>query len=92
MRFDASYRYLQYQDSIGENTLLTNFDYQARWFKGAVQLGLFYEIGSGMEQKNEYTYLKVVNGQGVYQWIDYNGNGIEELNEFEIAKYADEAN
>ena len=92
LRFDASYRYLQYQDSIGENTLLTNFDYQARWFKGAVQLGLFYEIGSGMEQKNEYTYLKVVNGQGVYQWIDYNGNGIEELNEFEIAKYADEAN
>ena len=92
LRFNASYRYLNYQDSIGENTLLTNLSYQARWWKSAVVLGLFYEIGSGLEQKQEYSYLRVADGQGIYQWIDYNGNGIEELNEFEIAKYKDEAN
>lgn len=92
LRFNASYRYLDYRDSIGENTLLTNLDYQARWFKGAIQMGLYYEIGSGMEEKKEYSYLKVVDGQGVYQWIDYNNNGIEELNEYEVAKYQYEAN
>ncbi|MBO4582242.1 MAG: hypothetical protein J5701_08185 [Bacteroidales bacterium] len=86
-----SYRNVHVRDSIGENTLLSSIDYQGRWCKGAVQLGLFYEVGSGMEQKNEYTYLKVAAGQGVYQWIDYNGNGVEELDEFEIAKYKDEA-
>lgn len=91
LRMVGSYRYFKSRDSIGENTLLANIDYQGRWCKGAIQLGLFYEVGSGMEQKNEYSYLKVSAGQGVYKWIDYNGNNVEELNEFEVAKYKDEA-
>jgi hypothetical protein len=92
LRFNAAYRYLRYSDSIGENTVLSSVDYQGRLWKGAVQLGIFYEIGSGMEQKNQYSYLRVPDGQGVYQWIDYNGNGVEELDEFETAVYKDQAN
>ena len=92
LRFNTSYRYLGYNDSVGENTLLASLDYQGRLLKGAIQIGTFYEVGSGMEQKNEYSYLRVTDGQGTYQWIDYNGNGIEELNEFEVAIYRDEAN
>jgi hypothetical protein len=45
-----------------------------------------------MEQKNEYSYLRVADGQGTHQWIDYNGNAIEELDEFETAIYKDHAN
>ena len=94
LRFNAAYRYLHLNqnDSTGENTVLSSIDYQGRFWKGAVQLGIFYEIGSGMEQKNQYSYLRVTDGQGVYQWIDYNGNGIEELEEFEVAIYKDQAN
>jgi hypothetical protein len=92
LRFNVSYRKLNIQDSIGENTLLSSLDYQGRFWKGAVQIGTFYELGSGMEQKNEYSYLRVADGQGSYHWIDYNGNGIEELDEFEIAIYKDQAN
>jgi len=92
LRFNAAYRYLQLTDSLGENTVLSSIDYQGRFWKGAVQLGVFYEIGSGMEQKNQYSYLRVADGQGVYQWIDYNSNGIEELDEFETAVYKDQAN
>jgi hypothetical protein len=92
LRFNVSYRNLKIHDSIGENTLLSSLDYQGRFWKGAVQIGTFYELGSGMEQKNEYSYLRVADGQGAYQWIDYNGNGIEELGEFETAVYRDQAN
>ncbi|HOS15773.1 MAG TPA: hypothetical protein PKX15_01925 [Bacteroidales bacterium] len=97
LRFTLSYRNLRYKDSLAatqapENTLLASIDYQGQICKGAIQWGLFYELGSGMEQKNAYTYIKVANNQGTYQWIDYNGNGIEELDEFEVAIYKDQAN
>jgi hypothetical protein len=91
LRLNAAYRYLSYNDSVGEKTLLVSTDYQGNFCKSAIQVGVFYEIGSGLEQKNEYSYLRVTDGKGVYQWIDYNGNGVEELDEFEVAVYADNA-
>ncbi|MDR2408244.1 MAG: hypothetical protein LBE13_09055, partial [Bacteroidales bacterium] len=69
-----------------------SLDYQGKFLKGVIQTGTYYEAGSGLEQKNEYSYLKVADGQGNYQWIDYNGNGVEELDEFEIDIYKDHAN
>ena len=33
--------------------------------------------------------MKVTDGQGIYKWTDYNGDGIQQLDEFEIAEYAD---
>jgi hypothetical protein len=92
LRFNTAYRYLDYNDSTAENTLLASLDYQSRFLKGALQIGVFYEVGSSMEQKNEYAYLRVTDGQGAYQWIDYNQNGVEELNEFELSVYKDQAN
>jgi hypothetical protein len=92
LRFNTSYRYFNVLDSVGENTLLSSLDYQGKFLKGVIQTGTYYEAGSGLEQKNEYSYLQVADGQGNYQWIDYNGNGVEELDEFEIDIYKDHAN
>lgn len=55
-------------------------------------VNLFYELGSGMEPQREFEYVKVTDGMGIYKWTDYNGDGLEQLDEFEIAEYQDEAN
>jgi len=91
-----TYRNDQVRDTlrnfVSEHNFVGNLDYSGTFWKGAVVLGLYYEAGSGLEQKKEYTFLKVAAGQGSYVWNDYNGNGIEELNEFELAAFQSEAN
>jgi len=74
-----------------ENSLLGRIDYDLNLLKGAVTWNSFYELGSGLELKKEFIYIKVNDGQGIYTWIDYNKDGIKDLNEFEIAKYSDQA-
>ena len=74
-----------------ENSLVGRVDYEGRFFKNALTVNTFYEVGSGLEQKRQFQYLKVNDGQGLYTWIDYNNDGIKDLNEFEIAQYIDQA-
>jgi hypothetical protein len=92
----AAYRSLQVSDTIllvqtPENSMVGRIDYEARWWKNAMTWNTFYEVGSGLEQRREFQYLKVNDGQGIYAWVDYNGDGIKDLNEFEIAQFIDQA-
>lgn len=74
-----------------ERTALARFEYSNRFAKGLWTFAGSYELGSGLEPDMEYYFVEVPAGQGVYTWVDYNGNGIMELAEFEIANYPDEA-
>lgn len=91
----TSFRQITYQQNTqqeNEEYLLGRIEYNGRFKKRFLVIGAFYETGSGMEAKKEYSYLEVQPGQGVYTWIDYNENNVQELNEFEPAAFRDEAN
>lgn len=75
-----------------ENTLVMRLEYYYRTPSAWLLSSTFYEVGSGLEQRREFIYLEVQPGQGVYVWNDYNGDGIKDLNEFEVAQFEYEAN
>lgn len=92
----ANYRELRITDTTiiqqaPENTTNGRIDHEIKAWKSSVLLTIFYEVGAGLEQKKEFIYIKVNDGQGVYTWVDYNGDNVKDLNEFEIAAYADQA-
>lgn len=96
-RLIVHYRQLQILDTAishetAENTLTARLEYTGRIWKNALTMSTFYETGAGLEMKREFTYIEVAQGQGVYKWLDYNGNGVAELDEFEVANFQDEAN
>lgn len=95
LKFSAIYRNDQLRDSSRhfnpEHNFVGSIDYAGRFWKGALSLNLYYETGSGLEQKKTFSYLKVAAGQGTHVWFDYNQNGIEELDEFEVAAFQNEA-
>jgi hypothetical protein len=88
-----SYRNLDFTDANQKNepSLNSRILYTDRFFNQLMQLGTTYETSSGTIAQQEFTYIEVPTGQGVYMWNDYNGNGIQELEEFEIAQYPDQA-
>ncbi len=89
---NVALRSLNIETQTPENSVVGRLNYSSRWWKGVVVSSLFYETGSGMERKREYIYIEVPPGQGVYTWVDYNANGIMELDEFELAQFPDQAN
>jgi len=90
VNFNGSYRNLQYLDTlvikgISERNALGRIESDLPLFKRALRLNSFYQIGTGQEQKREFTYLQVSDGNGIYIWNDYDSNKVQSLNEFEIA-------
>jgi hypothetical protein len=84
--------YGKFQDSLAnENSFSGRLEYFGRFFNGAISSNTYLETLTGREQKKDFFYLEVTAGQGVYKWVDYNSNGLKELDEFEIAGFPDEA-
>lgn len=97
LRTTSTYRKLNVQVStrtsqLPAETFLNRLDHQVRFWKGVLILNTSYEVGNGQERKQEYYYLEVPAGQGVYAYIaDLNGNGVKDLDEFAVASFQDQA-
>ncbi|MFV8376374.1 hypothetical protein [Flavobacterium sp. LB1P71] len=89
----VNYRVLDFADPTKkkEASLNSRIVYSDRFFNQLIQSTTVYETNSGSIPQQEFTYLEVPAGQGVYTWNDYNSNGIQELQEFEIAPFIDQA-
>ncbi len=96
LNFNATLRKLKVIDpqfSLAKNdwTLLSRLQYRLRKWKGMMEGNLLYELGSGQEQRRDVVFVEVPAGQGEYAWIDYNQDGVQQLNEFEWAQFPDQA-
>ncbi|MFV8342802.1 hypothetical protein [Flavobacterium sp. XS2P39] len=88
-----NYRVLDFADATKkkESSLNSRIVYSDRFFNQLIQSTTVYETNSGSIPQQEFTYLEVPAGQGIYTWNDYNANGIQEIQEFEVAPFIDQA-
>ncbi|MDR9373239.1 MAG: hypothetical protein RI565_00070 [Schleiferiaceae bacterium] len=83
---------LPQQNGPAIQTITSRLNYQQRLWREVVVSQTLYETGSGREPRRVFSYLKVPSGTGTYTFTDYNGNGEQELDEFEVAPAPDLAN
>ena len=87
-----NYRDLKSEDSSTEDeqSLNSRLTFNQKLWKNLVISNTSFETNSGTLAQQDFTYVEVEAGQGAYTWIDYNDNGIQELDEFEIAQFTDQ--
>ena len=89
----VNYRTLDFKEENreSENSLNSRLLYDQRLAKDIIQLNTIYETNSGTQPQQEFTFVAVDEGQGTHTWNDYNNDGIQQLEEFEISQFQDEA-
>ena len=87
----ANYRLTENRFLENEKALNSRVIFTKKWLKDFINQATTYETSSGNVARQEYIYVKTEPGFGFYTWIDYNNDGIQDFDEFEIAQFQDQA-
>lgn len=89
----TQYRNLTTANSTQEDqkSLNLRLSFSQSLWEDRLRLSSNVEANNGKLPQQEFTYVAVEPGQGTYTWIDYNEDGIQNLDEFEIAQFQDQA-
>src|SRR5258708_19602105 len=91
---NATYRNLQIintqiTNQAADNSMLGRAEYLVNEWKGLLKGNVMYEVGSGQEQKKNYSYLQVPAGTGQYTCIDLNHHHIHQFSDFLLPQFQD---
>ncbi|MEN8815964.1 MAG: hypothetical protein ABF274_03705 [Nonlabens sp.] len=93
LRVFANYRKLKselegFEDEVSFNSRI---QYKRKIYEGKILWNTTFETNSARIPRQDFTYVAVNPGQGTFTWIDYNNDGVQDLNEFEVAQFQDQA-
>jgi len=75
-----------------QNSLAGRLDWSGSIFNNSITNELTFSVANSRELRKEYIFIQVPIGEGNYNWIDGNNDGIQDLNEFFLAVHFDERN
>lgn len=90
------YRDYKVEENYLENddpnkSFIGTLDHKLNLFKRGITINSYFESNSGQEPKIEFQFIEVQRGEGSYLWNDYNQDSIQQINEFEISPFSDQA-
>ena len=74
-----------------QKSINSRLQYSQKLVNNLIHWNTLFETNAGRLPQQDFTYVEVEPGQGSFVWFDYNENGIQELEEFEIAQFQDQA-
>ena len=74
-----------------QKSINSRLQYSQKLANNLIYWNTLFETNAGRLPQQDFTYVEVEPGQGSFVWFDYNENGIQELEEFEIAQFQDQA-
>nr|MCR5454213.1 hypothetical protein [Bacteroidales bacterium] len=72
-------------------SLSGSIDGNCQLFNRQIIISASQQSGNGNQEQMAYRYIRTTAGNGHYAWNDYNGDGIEDLDEFEVSYYKTDA-
>ena len=77
--------------SPSQKSVNSRLQYSQKLANNGISWTTLFETNAGRLPQQDFTYIEVEPGQGTFVWFDYNENGIQELEEFEVAQFQDQA-
>lgn len=78
-------------EHLKNDQLTARLNFKTSQLKKRWKIQIGYELSQGQDAEQNIQFIEVPVGQGTHIWKDYNNNGVKELNEFEVAVFANEA-